>query len=54
MGGEAPPQPCDRGGQAAHVHDPAGGVVVFGEHPGAFVDVAEEPLLSIAQYKLEL
>jgi hypothetical protein len=34
--------------QAAHLEDPAGGVVFLGEHLRAFVDVAEQPAAELS------
>jgi hypothetical protein len=45
--GEGSSQARDRVGQAAHLQDPAGGVVVLGEHARVLVHVAEQPLLGI-------
>jgi hypothetical protein len=43
--GERSSQARDGAGQAAHLHDPAGGVVILGEHTRVVVHIAEQPLL---------
>src|SRR5208283_380858 len=40
--------------QAAHLEDPASSVVLLGEHPDAFVHLAEQPLPGVGQHKLVL
>ena len=52
--GEGSSQARDGAGQAAHLHDPAGGVVVLGEHARVLVHIAEQPLLCVRQHDLVL
>src|SRR5471030_2773589 len=52
--GESSSQARDRAGQAAHLHDPAGGVVVLGEHAHVLVLLAEQFLLRVGQHQTVL
>jgi hypothetical protein len=52
--GKSPSQPRDRARQAAHLHDPAGGVVVLGEDARILIYVADQSLLRVGQHQLVL
>ncbi len=46
------PQPRDRAEQATHdVQHPAGLVVVIGQHPAAFIHLADQPLFRIGHHQ---